>query len=255
MSSRKDEQQRRRAERLTAEQQANSAARRRLMAGYIVAGALGLAVVVGLAIVLVSGGGGGGGGGSSACAEAHIQNLTGSTNDYEPDCREGTAPAAIATGDLEAAATQASCELQLDLPDEGNAHIGSDPSKAPEYKTNPASSGDHIDPGLQQTDGAYAETVDPAFAVHSLEHGRVTIQYSSDLSEDDQLAIKGVFDESPDGVVLFPNDDMPYEVAATAWTQLVGCETYEGAATLDVLRDFRDVQRGQAPEDVPLHTG
>jgi hypothetical protein len=254
VASRKDEQQRRRAERLAAEQQADAAARRRLMAGYIVAGLMGLAVVVGLVVVLASGGGDDGGGGDDACAEAYIQSLSGSTNSLEPDCREGTAPPAIAIGDLEAAAEEANCDLQLDLPDEGNAHIGEDPAKA-DYKTNPATSGDHIDPGLHQADGGFTEAVDPAYAVHSLEHGRITIQYSSDLSEDDQLAIKGVFDESPAGVVLFPNDDMPYGVAATAWTQMVGCETYEGAASLDVLRDFRDVYRGQGPEDVALTTG
>ena len=45
---------------------------------------------------------------------------------------------------------------------------------------------------------------------------------------------------------------MPYEVAATAWTQLIGCPTYEGAATLDAIRDFRDIYRGQGPEDVPM---
>ena len=63
--------------------------------------------------------------------------------------------------------------------------------------------------------------------VHSLEHGRIEIQYSPDLPED-QLALKGVFDESPAGMLLFPNTDMPYEVAATAWTQLMGCKEYEG---------------------------
>ena len=44
---------------------------------------------------------------------------------------------------------------------------------------------------------------------------------------------------------MFPNPDMPYDVAITAWTQLAGCTNYEGSATLDVLRDFRDIYRGQ----------
>jgi Protein of unknown function (DUF3105) len=256
VTTRKQEQERRRAERLAAEQQAQAATRRRLMAGYIVAGALALAVVVGLVIVLASGGDdGGAGAGDAGCEEAHIQLKSGSTNDYEPDCREGTPPPEIGVGDLEQAAKGANCDLQLDLPDEGNTHIGSDPSKAPNYKTNPATSGDHIDPGFQQADGAYSETPEPAYVVHSLEHGRIDIQYSSDLSEDDQLALKGAFDESPAGVLLFPNDDMPYEVAATAWTQLIGCKTYEGEATLDAIRDFRDIYRGQGPEAVPLVTG
>ena len=255
MTTRKQEQERRRAERLAAEKQAQDATRRRLMAGYIVAGALALAVVVGFGIVLASGGDDGGSSGDAGCSEAHIQLKSGSTNDFEPDCREGTPPPEIATGDLEQAAKAADCDLRLDLPDEGNTHIGSDPSKAPNYKTNPATSGNHIDPGFQQADGAYLDTPDPAYVVHSMEHGRINIQYSSDLSEEDQLALKGVFDESPAGVLLFPNDDMPYEVAATAWTQMIGCKTYEGEATLDAIRDFRDIYRGQGPEDVPLVTG
>jgi hypothetical protein len=82
-----------------------------------------------------------------------------------------------------------------------------------------------------------------------LEHGRVEIQYSTDLSEADQLALKGVFDEDPGGLLLFPNDLMPYQVAATAWTNLLGCPAYN-EAVLDAIRDFRDIYRGQGPEDV-----
>ena len=31
---------------------------------------------------------------------------------------------------------------------------------------------------------------------------------------------------------------MPYAVAATSWTNLLGCPTYKGAATLDAIRAF-----------------
>jgi hypothetical protein len=31
---------------------------------------------------------------------------------------------------------------------------------------------------------------------------------------------------------------MPYQVAATSWTNLLGCSTYKGAITLDAIRDF-----------------
>jgi hypothetical protein len=40
---------------------------------------------------------------------------------------------------------------------------------------------------------------------------------------------------------------MPYAVAATAWTHLVGCPKYS-PAVLDVLRNFRDTYRGNGPE-------
>ena len=51
---------------------------------------------------------------------------------------------------------------------------------------------------------------------------------------------------------MFPNDDMPYDVAVTAWTQLMGCDTFKGDATLDAIRDFRDAYRGRGPEAIPF---
>jgi Protein of unknown function (DUF3105) len=247
--TRKEEQERRRAERLAAEQATQSAERRRLMAGYIVAGALTLAVVVGLVIVLASGGDSGGSDGGDIPENAHVQVQSGSTHNLPFDDREGTPPPSLQQGDLEAAAKAANCELQLDLTEEGNTHVTSE-SQIPNYKTNPPTSGDH-NPN-QLADGAYSEMPEPWYFVHSLEHGRVEIQYSPDLPEEDQLALKGVFDEAPDGVLFFPNPDMPYDVAATAWTQLIGCKTYEGDATLDAIRDFRDIYLGQGPEAVPI---
>lgn len=239
-----------RAERILAEEASARETRRRLLFGYVAAGILALALGAALVVVLV------GGGGSSVDdtdfpPNAHIQSQTGSANDVAPDSRDGTPPPPVARGDLAVAAEAAGCEVQLDLPEEGNAHLEpSDPP--PDYGTSPATSGDHIAPPLQQADGAYSEFPEPVRFVHSLEHGRVEIHYSPDLPEMDQLALKGVFDESPPGMLLFPNPEMPYDVAATAWTQLLGCDRYEGAATLDAIRAFRDTYRGQGPEDVPL---
>jgi len=249
----KEERERRRAERLEAERAEEHAARRRLIAAYFVAGLLGAAIVAGLVIVLT------GGGGSSEDGEqdsgefpaaAHIQALSGSTHDVEPDDREGTAPPAIEQGDVELAAKEAGCTLETGLEEEGNEHVT---DKTVDYKTDPPSSGNHNPE--QQADGAYAEMPDLVNVVHSMEHGRVEVQYSPDLSETEQLELKGVFDESPEGMLLFPNPEMKPLVAATAWTNLLTCDSYEGAATLDAIRSFRDVYRGQGPENVPLVTG
>ena len=76
------------------------------------------------------------------------------------------------------------------------------------------------------------------FIVHSLEHGRMEIQYSPELPEEDQLALKGLYDTMYGGTLLFPNENMDYEVAATTWTNLMGCPEYKGAITLDAIRDF-----------------
>jgi Protein of unknown function (DUF3105) len=252
MATSKEERERRRAERLAAEQAEAASARRRLMFGYVAAGVLTLAVVVGI-VVAIAGGGGGEAtvDGEEIPDEAHVELASGSVNGVQPDGRTGTPPPAVQQADLETAAREAGCEVRLDLPDEGSTHF-EQPADAPDYGTEPPTSGDHIVPPRQQADGAYAEPVGAPFVVHALEHGRIAIQYSPDLPEPDQLELKGLFDEDPAGMLLFPNPDMPYEVAATAWTQLVGCERYEGGATLDVLRAFRDIYRGQGPEPVAI---
>jgi hypothetical protein len=74
--------------------------------------------------------------------------------------------------------------------------------------------------------------------VHSLEHGRLEIQYSPKLPEKDQLQLKGLYDTMYGATLLFPNTKMFYKVAATTWTNLMGCPAYKGAATLDAIRAF-----------------
>jgi hypothetical protein len=250
MSS-KSEREKRRAERLAAEKAQADSQRRRLMLTYVGAGAITLVVVVGLVLVLAGGGSDNSVNAQDFPPNAHIQPQSGSVNGVAPDDRVGTPPPPLQQGDLQTAAKAAGCDLQLNLKDEGNTHIKpSDP--VPHYGTNPPTSGNHIVPPLQQADGAYSEFPQPVRFLHSLEHGRIEIQYSPDLSEQDQLALKGVFDEAPPGMLLFPNPDMPYEVATTAWTQLMGCKTYKGAATLDAIRDFRDTYLGHGPEPVPI---
>jgi hypothetical protein len=250
MATRKDEKARLRAARLQAEQRESQAARKRLLLGYGVAGVLTLAVLVGIVVVVASGGGGSGGDTPEA---AHIDTVTGSINGVEPDSREGTPPPTVHNLDLENAAEDAGCTLRLNLPDEGNSHLKPG-AASPDYQTNPPTSGNHVTTPFQQADGAYAKRPELIEIVHSLEHGRIEIQYAPDLPDADQLALKGVFDDSPSGMLLFPNPDMPYEVAATAWTQLLGCKRYEGAKTLDAIRDFRDQFRGRGPEgQVPIN--
>ena len=178
----------------------------------------------------------------------------------ELDGREGTPPPEPSEPDLEAAAEAAVCELETGLPDEGNNHLEDEDVPDVEYQTDPPTSGDHYGNPTEilsgaLADGAYLETPPVGRSVHSLEHQRVAIQYSPDLSEEEQLALKGIFDSDPAGMLFFPNEDMPFEVAATAWTNLLTCESFEGDATLDAIQAFRDEFRGRegdAPEPIPL---
>jgi hypothetical protein len=205
--------------------------RNRLIVVYAIASTVILAAAA-LIFVLV------GSGEESAKGDAHINLNTsiGSTNGLQPDERVGTPPLVVKAKELSFAAWQAGCVLKLRLPDEGHEHIP--PGSTPDYKTNPPTSGPHVDPPYQQADGAYAETPAEIDLVHSLEHGRLAIQYSSDLAEEDQLDLKGFYDTMYGATLLFPNDAMPYEVAATTWTNLIGCRTYKGASTLGAISAF-----------------
>jgi hypothetical protein len=256
--SRQEERERLRAERLAAQSAAGSSERRRLVAGYVIAGLLTLAVLGGLVAVIA--GGGDGGNSFEGCSEAAIKpDSGGNFKGLEPDCREGTAPPELQQGDLALAARAAGCQLREDLPDEGSNHVENTAEVT--YETNPPTSGNHNPNWV--ADGAYLTPlrVDAQAAgnelkirnfVHSMEHGRIEIQYSSKLPEEQQLALKGVFDDDPAGMLMYPNDDMDAEVAVTAWRQLLTCPKYS-PAVLDAIRNFRDIHRGQAPENIPIN--
>ncbi len=200
------------------------------MAGYGIAVVVGLVVVAGIVVLVASGSGGGGG-------ASHINQASGSTNGVQPDNRTGPKPPAVKVADLKQAAKQAGCTLRLRLPEEGHTHIPPG-SPTPHYKTNPPTSGNHVEPPNQQADGAYSEMPEEIDFVHSLEHGRLEVQYSPSLSESDQEALKGLYDSMYGATLFFPNDKMPYQVAATTWRNLLGCPKYKGAITMDAVRDF-----------------
>lgn len=214
--------------------------KRRLFAVYGAAGLIGLLVVVGIVAAVASSGGG-------DSAEAHINLASGSSNGVKPDERQGTAPPPVKVADLKQAAKKAGCTLRLNLKEEGHTHI-SPTAPTPHYETNPPTSGNHVEPPYQQADGAYSEMPGEIFFVHSLEHGRMEIQYSPELPDEDQLALKGLYETMYKGTLLFPNDNMNYAVAATTWRNLMGCNEYKGAITLDAIRDFGKAHWGQGRE-------
>ncbi len=203
------------------------------MLAYIGAGVVGLFVVAGIVVLIASSGGGGGGN----TADAHIEVGSGSTNGIEPDGRAGTAPPPTKVTNLKVAAKKAGCDLRLHLKDEGHTHIPPG-SPTPNYGTNPPTSGNHVEPPFQQADGAYSEMPVEIDFVHSLEHGRMEIEYSPKLPEKDQLALKGLYNTMYGGALLFPNENMPYKVAAATWTNLLGCPEYKGSITDDAIRAF-----------------
>lgn len=243
----RDERARLRRERLAAERTSASSSRRRDLLGYIGGGALAAVVVIGIVVAVSSGGGAGQdeeAGAVGDCDNAAIRAATGSAEGLRCDDREGTDPPPVRAADPEESAAVAGCDYRADLAEEGAEHVEAE--EEPKYKTRPPTSGNMYE--MTIADGAFVSTPPQPSVLHSLEHGRIAFQYDPDaLSEEEELTIKGVFDELPFFALLFPNRDMPYAVAATAWTNLVGCPEWNERVP-DVLRAFREEFRDQAPE-------
>jgi hypothetical protein len=209
--------------------------RGRLFAAYTVVGLVALIAIGGI-IVLSSGPD------SATRGNPHINLKSGITNGVTPDTRTGIELPNVEGHGLQKAARAADCELRLRLPDEGHEHISAS-APEPGYRTNPPTSGGHVDE--QQADGAYREAPPPVSVVHSLKHGRLAIQYNHDLPEYAQLELIGLFDSMYGGTLLFLNPDMPYMVAATTWTNLLSCRSYRGAKTLAAIEVFGEATWGK----------
>jgi hypothetical protein len=153
-------------------------------------------------------------------------------------------PSKRALEQLRAAAARAHCSL-AHFPTEGREHT----DKKVTYRTNPPTSGAHNP--APAPDRAYAVAPPPENYVHSLEHGRIELQYRPGAPAAVRSTLAGVYRESTHHVLLFPNNTgMDYEVAATAWKHRLGCTRFSPQVP-DALRRFRDAYRDRGPEKVP----
>ena len=232
MASREEEKRRRREERMAAEQQAASAQSRRKRIQAALAAVLVIGIVVVAVLALASGGGDDSKGPS---------DKTGPTAKIPPPKEK----------DLDAAAKAAGCVL-LNPPIEGRGHSTSKVT----YKSNPPTSGEHNpDPSL---DGIYdpGNTPEPEHLVHTLEHGRIEIQYKPGTPRREISQLETVTSEEFDGkaaykTLLFQNNtNMPYAVAVTAWGHILGCKSFDDGI-FDAIRDFRAKWVDQGPEITP----
>jgi hypothetical protein len=242
VASRKEEKERLRKEREERQRaEAGKAASKRRVQ-LVFGGVLGLVAIAAVIAAVVSATGGddskadAGGGGSS-------------------DGYTAQAIPARSTTDFNEAVKAAGC-VYKNYPSEGRTHLPSDTATNDKYKTNPPTSGDHRP--TPADDGVYApgNTPDKENYVHTLEHGRIELQYSPNASAAVRNQLYSLYNEDNKGaahyhMVLFQNNtNMPYEVAATAWTQVLGCKTVNDK-TWDALRAFRDRFTDKGPELIP----
>ena len=153
-------------------------------------------------------------------------------------------PSKEALEQLRTAAAAAHCSV-ASFPTEGRDHTDGKVT----YRTNPPTSGRHNP--TPAPDRAYTVAPPPENYVHSLEHGRIELQYRPSAPAAVRDALVGVYREFTHHVMLFPNNTgMDYEVAATAWKHRLGCAHFN-AQVPEALRRFRDAYRDRGPEQVP----
>jgi hypothetical protein len=153
-------------------------------------------------------------------------------------------PSKEALRQLRAAAAAAGCTV-ASFPSEGRDHTDGTVT----YRTNPPTSGRHNP--APAPDRVYPVAPPKENYVHSLEHGRIELQYRPGAPPRVKAALLGVYREFTHHMLLFPNNTaMDYEVAATAWQHRLGCIRFN-ARVPDAVRRFRDAYRDRAPEQVP----
>jgi len=234
VSSRAEEKQRRREEREARERAEKAGAARRKRLQFALVGVGGLAVIV-VAVLLISGTLGG----DSSSADG------------------GSAPAADvalpeqAIGDMKEAAAAAGCKLGNPAI-EGAQHEDKT-FKASDYKTNPPTSGNHFPQWYD--DGVYTAGNTPQLGmlVHTLEHGRIDVQYKPGTPAKTVEQLEALLSEQSQGyhMLLFENTtDMDSAVAATAWGHSLTCPTMNDKV-FDAIRTFRAEYVDKGPENVP----
>ena len=234
MSSRQEEKERRKREREEREAAQKASVARRKRMQVVFGGGLAVAAVVAVVVLVVFVFGGG-------------------SNDPADEVPAGSAAIpAQKVSDIKEAAKAAGCTLKEDLPNEGAGHEEKD-FKASDYKQNPPTSGNHFPQWAQ--DGTYqpGDTPDLGQLVHTLEHGRIDVQYKPGTPAATIAKLETFMKENEDGyhMLLFQNStNMPFAVAATAWDQQLGCPTMNDKV-FDALRTFREAHIDKGPEVVP----
>ena len=231
MSSRQEEKERRKRERQEREQAEKASAARRKRMQVVFGGGLAAIAVAAVVVVVFIGLGDDSGADEVPASQAGI-----------PAQQES---------DLKKAASAAGCKL-VDAENEGAGHEEKD-FQAADYKQNPPTSGAHFPTWYD--DGIYnaGDTPELGRLVHTLEHGRINVQYKPGTSATTVARLETLVKESEDGyhMLMYENTTkMPFAVAATAWDHQLGCPTMNDKV-FDAIRAFRTEYIDKGPEVVP----
>jgi len=220
MSSRQEEKEQRKKERLEREAAAAAAAKRKRLVQLVGGVVVACAIVAGVVFAVSRGGG------------DEVDN------------------AALASD-----AKAAGC-VYKSFPSEGREHSAKKLAAA-DFKTNPPTSGEHNP--TPAPDGIYAAGNEPEIAnwVHTLEHGRILLQYKPKTPAPVIAQLTTLFNEDVEGsggayhsVLMQNNSKMTAQVAAVAWTHSMTCSKFTPKA-IGAMRKFRTALVDKGPEIVP----
>jgi uncharacterized protein DUF3105 len=236
VSHRQEEKQRRREEREAQEKADRARHARRQRMQIAIGGLVAVGAIAVIALFASGTLGGDGGNGDEVAA----------TRPAETDV---TIPEQV-IGDLTEAAKAAGCTVTHPKI-EGAQHEERDFTEA-DYKTNPPTSGNHFPTWAE--DGVYdpGNTPQLGLLVHTLEHGRIDVQYKPGTPQETIDQLNALLAESEGyHMLLFENPtNMDAQVAATAWGHSVTCPEMNDKV-FDAIRTFRNEYIDQGPENVP----
>jgi len=234
MSSRQEEKERRKRERQEREAAEKAKAARNKRMRMVLGGVLGLGAVAALVIVLV------------------VVVLGGDSDPSDEVPASAAAIPAQKESDPKKAAELAGCTYEAKVPNEGAGHEEKE-FKPTDYKQNPPTSGPHFPQWYE--DGIYGpgDTPELGKLVHTLEHGRIDIQYKPGTPANTVAQLETLYNEMDGGhhLLLFQNETgMDAAVAATAWDASLKCKTMN-PQVFDAIRAFRAEHIDKGPEIVP----
>jgi uncharacterized protein DUF3105 len=234
MASRQEEKEARRRARLEQEERERKAAARSKRLQFVIGGVLAAGIVAAVVVALFASGG------DEHDPGTAPTNASASTDVKLPE---------PAIQDEQQAADAAGCTVEQ-VPNEGRGHEERE-FTVDDYDQNPPTSGTHF-PAYAQ-DGTYASGQTPPLGelVHTLEHGRIDVQYKPGTPQQWVDKLQAFLDEKQGyHLLLYENTtDMQPQIAATAWDHVLRCPK-PNDKMFDALRTFYDAHVDRGPEKV-----
>lgn len=131
--------------------------------------------------------------------------------------------------------------------DQGREHVSAEVVAKTEYKSNPPSSGPHLESWVKP--GIYTEPQKEGELIHSLEHGYINIYYNCDAATDDCKELVAKLTELANKKKLFkllvvPRPQLDTKIALTAWNRIDKFNDFDGPR----IEKFIDYWRDHGPE-------